>query len=104
MLPVQPQPDGRNDNTVTFSASPGLAPSMYTGPVTGLTRARSSLTRSAAVDDFVNCPDEASTVSKCTVSPGAIFSRGGNSLFQPWWMCWRWIVWCECSCALKFAS
>ena len=74
MLPVQPQPDGRNDSTVTFNASPGFAPSMYTGPVTGLTRARSSFSRSAAVDVRESCPDEASRVSKCTVSPGAIFS------------------------------
>src|SRR5262245_38660062 len=104
MLPVQPQPDGRNDSTVTLSASPGLAPSTNTGPVTGLTRARSSLTRSAAVDALVSCPDDALTVSKCTLSPGAIFSVGLNALFQPWWMCWRWIVCCVWSCALKLAS
>src|SRR5450755_1484095 len=97
MLPVHPHPDGRNDRTVIFSASPGLAPSMYTGPVTGLTRARSSFARSAAVDVCESCPDEASTVSKCTVSPGAIFNRGANALFQPWWTCARWIVCWSCA-------
>ncbi len=72
MLPVQPQPDGCSDRTVTFSASPGLAPSMKTGPVTGLTKARSSFFRASAVEVFDSWPDEASLVSNCTVSPGAI--------------------------------
>ena len=72
MLPVQPQPEGRSERIVTLSASPGFAPSIQTGPVTGLTRARSSLSRSAAVDVFVSWPDDASTVSNCTLSPGAM--------------------------------
>jgi hypothetical protein len=83
MLPVQPQPDGLKLSTVTFTASPGLAPSMKTGPVTGLTKARSSLARSAAVEVFESWPDEASLVSNWIVSPGAILRTGGKALFQP---------------------
>src|SRR5260370_18412810 len=85
MLPVQPQPDGCSDRTVTLSASPGLAPSMKTGPVTGLTKARSSFFRASAVEVFESCPEEASLVSNCTVSPGAIGGRGGDSLVHPRW-------------------
>ena len=83
MLPVQPQPEGWNDSTVTLSASPGLAPSMKTGPVTGLTKARSSFFRSAAVEVFESWPDEASSVSNWMLSPGAMVRRGGKLLSQP---------------------
>src|SRR5438874_1860000 len=95
MFPVQPQPEGRNARMVTFSASPGMAPSMKTGPVTGLTRDSSSLSRSAAVEAGDSCPEEASSVSNSTVSPGAILRHGAKALFQPWWMCSLWIVWRE---------
>src|SRR5690242_21646221 len=44
------------------------------GPVTGLTKARSSFLRSSAVEVFDNWPDEASLVSKWIVSPGATVS------------------------------
>src|SRR5471032_1351210 len=83
MLPVQPQPEGANDRTFTFSASPGCAPSMKTGPVTGLISEKSSFAMSAVVEAGVSCPDDGSLVSKWTVSPGAIVSLGGNALFQP---------------------
>jgi hypothetical protein len=83
MFPVQPQPEGRSERIVTLRASPGIAPSIQTGPVTGLTRARSSFSRSAAVDVFVSWPDEASMVSNWTLSPGAIRRHGSNALFQP---------------------
>src|SRR5262245_58829913 len=101
MLPVQPHPaplgpDGLNDSKVTLSASPGWAPSMNTGPVTGLTRPRSSLARSAAVELLESCPDEASSVSNSTVSPGLMVMRGLKELSQPWWMQSRWIVCLPC--------
>ena len=82
-----PSPTAANDSTVTLSASPGLAPSMNTGPVTGLTRPRSSFARSAAVEVARELARRGVERSRtATVSPGAIFSRGGNALFQPWWM------------------
>ena len=49
MLAVQPKPDGLNSSIVTLSASPGSAPSTKTGPVTGLTLAKSSAATSATV-------------------------------------------------------
>jgi len=56
---------------------------MKTGPVTGLTKARSSFFRASAVEVFESCPEEASLVSNWTVSPGAIVTSGGNWLLQP---------------------
>src|ERR1700736_1756780 len=83
MLPVQPQPEGWNDKTLILSASPGLAPSTKTGPVTGLISEKSSVVMSADVEAGVSCPDDGSLVSKRMISPGAILSLGGNALFQP---------------------
>src|SRR5476651_1022799 len=92
MLAVQPQPDGLNDSTLILSASPGCAPSMKTGPVTGLTSEKSSFGTSAVVEAGVSWPHDGSRVSNCTVSPGAIVRRGGKALFQPGWPWSRWIV------------
>ncbi len=70
-------------------ASPGSAPSTYTGPATGLTLAKSSFAMSATVDFAVICPPDESTGLNSTVSPGAIRAAGGLSLFQPKWdWCW----------------
>ena len=83
MLAVQPQPEGWKRRIVTFSASPGSAPSTNTGPVTGLTRAKSTCATSAAVLSLVSCPPEASTVSSSMVSPGRTVSAGSIELSQP---------------------
>jgi len=74
------------DSTVTFRASPGSAPSTNTGPVTGLTKPKSSLATSATVEVLVSWSPEASAVAKLTLSPGAMVSRGEKALFQPWWL------------------
>ena len=83
MLAVQPQPEGWKRRIVTLSASPGSAPSTNTGPVTGLTRAKSTRATSAAVLSLVSCPPEASTVSSSIVSPGRTVSAGSIELSQP---------------------
>src|SRR5262245_55902267 len=80
---VQPQPDGVNDSILTLSASPGSAPSTRTGPVTGLTRPKSSPSTSATDDSGDSCPPEASTVSNSTASPGATVRTGSLALSQP---------------------
>ena len=83
MLPVQPQPEGSNASTLIFRASPGLAPSTKTGPVTGLISEKSSVAMSADVEAGDSWPDDGSLVSKRTIPPGATLSFGGNALFQP---------------------
>ena len=50
MFPVQPQPDELNSWKVILIASPGSAPSIKSGPVTGFTLAKSKATKSATVD------------------------------------------------------
>ncbi len=67
-------------------ASPGSAPSMTTGPVTGFTLPKSSFARSDKVESGDNWPPEESMVSNSTVSPGATVSLGGLALFQPTWL------------------
>ena len=84
---------GAIETIVTLSASPGSAPSTYTGPVTGLTLSKARASRSAATDRGESWPPEASAVSKATVSPGATVSAGGSALSQPKWWRWRWSVW-----------
>ena len=83
MIAVQPQPLGSKARIVTFSASPGSAPSIRTGPVTGFTFSASIASTSAAVESGPIWPFEASITSNSTVSPGAISSAGGRSRFQP---------------------
>jgi hypothetical protein len=72
-----------NSPKVIFSASPGSAPSMKTGPVTGLTRVKSRVATSAAVLPAWKWPLPASLHSKRSVAPGAIVSTGGMELSQP---------------------
>src|SRR5882724_3072203 len=93
MFAVQPQPEGANDSSVTLIASPGSAPSTYTGPATGLTRAKSSLGTSATVDVCVICPAEASIGWNSMVSPGFACTTGLLALFQPKWLWSWWMVW-----------
>ena len=85
MLAVQPQPDGPNDRMLTFSASPGSAPSTRTGPVTGFTLPKSSAARSASVEAGDSWAPDESTVSSSTVSPGATTRAGTLALSQPKW-------------------
>ena len=70
MLAVQPKPEGMNLRKVTLTASPGSAPSMNTGPLTGLTLAKSTVATSAAVELRVKWPAPESRHSKWMVSPG----------------------------------
>ena len=83
MLAVQPNPEGANDSTVTFSTSPGSAPSMYTGPVTGLTLLKSSALTLSTVEPSPSWPAEESEHSKWMVEPGRATSEGAKSRFQP---------------------
>src|SRR5262249_49234727 len=78
---------------VTLSASPGSAPSIWTGPVTGLTLPKSRRAKSSSVALAESCPPEASRVSNSTVSPGATVSFGGNPPFQPRGGWSLWMVW-----------
>src|ERR1700749_1238101 len=83
MLAVQPQPDGVNDSIVTFKISPGCAPSMNTGPVTGLILPKSIRPTSIAVQPVVSCPPDASATSNSSDSPGAIRVTAAKLLSQP---------------------
>ena len=85
MFAVQPKPDGLNISIVTFSASPGSAPSTKIGPVTGLTLAKSSLATSATVLSAFNWPPAASRHWNSMVEPGATRSAGAKELSQPKW-------------------
>src|SRR3546814_10227154 len=85
MLAVQPQPEGVRPRIVTLIASPGSAPSTWTGPVTGFTLPKSSFARSASVDFAESWAPEESMVSNSTVSPGATARAGVLALFQPIW-------------------
>src|SRR3954467_14651551 len=58
MFAVQPQPQGLKSTSVTLMASPGSAPSMAIGPKTGLTREKSRLGMSFAVQLGVIWPAE----------------------------------------------
>ena len=83
---VQPHPDWSKESSVTLTASPGSAPSMKMGPVTGLIFSKSKAVTLATVERAVNWPPEASAVSTSTVSPGDTVRAGGLVLFHPkWW-------------------
>ena len=82
MIAVQPQAWGRSSRISTASTSPGCAPRTNTGPVTGLTRSKSSAATSAGVESAVSWPPEASAVSSSTVSPDSISSTGAIELSQ----------------------
>ena len=60
MIAVQPQSRGRSSRISTASTSPGRAPWTKTGPVTGLTCAKSSAATSATVESRSSWPPEAS--------------------------------------------
>src|SRR6202051_4058538 len=97
--PVQPQPEVSKPSNVTFSVSPGSAPSTYTGPAIGLIRSGSSVASSPTVDLAVIWPPSASRSLNSTQSPGAIVMAGRRALSQLR-CCWcRWIV-----CALLLMS
>src|SRR5258708_853877 len=98
-IPVQPQPEVSKPSNVTFSVSPGSAPSTYTGPAIGLTTSGSSVERSPTLDWAVSWPPMASRSLNSTQSPGAIVMAGRRALSQLR-CCWcRWIV-----CALLLMS
>ncbi len=92
MLAVQPTPDGMNLRKVIFTASPGSAPSMKTGPVTGLTLAKSSVATSATVELRLKWPAPESRHSKWIVSPGLHVSTGAKSRLQAKLWSLRWMV------------
>ena len=83
MIAVHPQPEGAKDSIVTLSASPGSAPSIAIGPVTGLILVKSSAAISATFDWGLIWPPDESTVSISMLSPGATVSAGGLELSQP---------------------
>jgi hypothetical protein len=85
MMAVQPHPEGSKSMRVTLIASPGSAPSMKTGPTTGLTLSKSSLAMSAAVELGVIWPPDASIGWNSTLSPGAMVSAGGCARAHPKW-------------------
>src|SRR5258708_25264918 len=60
-IAVHAQPDGSNERSVTFRASPGDAPSTYTGPAIGLMMLKSSVRMASAVDVGLSCPPAPST-------------------------------------------
>jgi hypothetical protein len=68
---------------VSATASPGAAPSMKIGPVTGLTLSNESVARSSTVELGVNCPPELSTVLISTVSLGLMERTGSMELSHP---------------------
>src|ERR1700744_3075904 len=84
MTPFHPQPWCSSERTSTTSASPGSAPATATGPVSGWI---SSSIRAPGT----SCPlfgvtwPVPSSVSKTTVSPGSIVTRGGSSRSQKAW-------------------
>ena len=87
MLAVQPKPDGLNSSIVTLSASPGSAPSMKIGPVTGLTLAKSSV---ADVGDACSSaeiwpPRGVDALELDASSPGATVRTGGIAWSHPKW-------------------
>ena len=90
MFAVQPQPlppsaCGAKLSIVTFSASPGSAPSTKIGPETGLILPKSSADTSASLDDGPSWPAELSWQWKRIVDPGATRSAGASELSQPKW-------------------
>jgi hypothetical protein len=95
MFAVQPKPEGMNLRKVILTASPGSAPSMNTGPLTGLTLAKSTVATSATVEFRVKCPAPESMHSKWIVSPGLQMSAGAKSRLHAklWFL--RWIVWLQ---------
>ena len=72
----------------TSSRSPGSAPLMYTGPVSGCPTLASRPARSAAVIVGRIWPSDASRVSSTTSSPGSTATIGGMSGCQR--LCPRW--------------
>ena len=83
MFAVHPAPEGVKSPKVIFTASPGSAPSMKTGPVTGFTLEKSSVATSAAVLSGPKWPLAASLHSKPSVVPGAMVRTGEIELSQP---------------------
>jgi len=86
MFAVQPQVSTSMATTSTTRTSPGSAPSIAMGPVTGLTLAKSS----AATSGFVEClaswpPDEFAT-STVTSSPGETRATGGMARSHMVWV------------------
>jgi hypothetical protein len=80
MSAVQPQSLGRNSRISTASTSPGSAPLTKTGPLTGLTWSKSSLTTSSEAESALNCSSEASRTLNSTTSPGSTSSAGSMPL------------------------
>jgi hypothetical protein len=83
MFAVQPNPDGVKLSMVTLSASPGSAPSIWMGPVTGFTLEKSRLDTAATVLSGVKWPPPLSRHSKYTVEPGTTCSAAGIERSQP---------------------
>ena len=83
MLAVQPKPEGLKLSIVTLTASPGSAPSMKIGPLTGLILPKSSVATSATVLDGPSWPAELSWQWNRIVDPGATLSAGASELSQP---------------------
>ena len=86
MFAVHPQPEGENDRSVTSSASPGSAPSTYTGPHTGFTWPKSSRVISARLDAGVIWPPERIERMELDALARRDRAAGGKSRFQPRWL------------------
>src|SRR5699024_8774956 len=80
---VHPKPEGLNSSIVTSSVSPGAAPSIKTGPVTGLSLLKSSCLKSSGELELDNCPPDASRHSNSTVVLTPIRNAGAIELSQP---------------------
>src|SRR6266446_1469740 len=85
-MPVQPHSLGRTSRISTSSMSPGLAPTIATGPVSGWMTLKSSFARISTLLAGVICPSEASWVSSSTMSPGSTVARGAMLLSQRQWV------------------
>jgi hypothetical protein len=97
MFAVQPQavPSrgcGAKLSSVTFSASPGSAPSTQMGPETGLILPKSRSITSCSVEEGPSWPAEESWQWNRMVEPGRTLSAGASELSQPKWCCRPWIV------------
>ena len=76
MLAVQPHEPTAMSRMSMTSASPGRAPSIANGPVTGLTRLKSRPGTSAVIEPAFSWPSLASAVSTVISSPGVTWRSG----------------------------
>ena len=85
MFPVQSQPDGRNDSTLTFNASPGSAPSVHR-PGHRVDSGEVELVQVGRRGGPRELPGRGVEGLEVQGLARRDLQAGGNALFQPWWI------------------